>query len=141
MTWTYVNSGNSTRDKVRFLCGDTNILNQLIQDEDIDAILLDYSNPFMAAAEACDAIAAKLSFDTDTSNSGLSVAGSKRAIAFKTLSKDLRKKAGRSISIFSGGRTKSEAEDSRADDSIKQPAFETGMHDIDVDTNELISDD
>lgn len=126
---------------VRFLCGDTNTNNQLVSDEDIDAIMDLYTDKYSAAAEVCDAIAAKLSYDTDTSNVQLSVAASKRAEAFSKRAKELRKKAGRSISIYSGGRTLSEAEDSRADDTIKQPAFETGMHDIDTDTSDDLTTD
>ena len=142
MTWSYSNAGNSDRDKVRFLCGDTNTNNQLVSDEDIDTILLEYPDQFMAAAETCDAISAKLSFDTDTNNAGLIVAASKRALAFDKLANKLRKKAGRSITITAGGQTVSERDTARADDSKLQPSFEVGMFDRDQNDdaeNDLIS--
>lgn len=71
MTWTY--SGNpsaSNRDAVRFLIGDTDSTNELLQDGEI-AFLLSQANDdiYSAAASGCDVLASKFSSKSDTSKS------------------------------------------------------------------------
>lgn len=80
MTWTYANAAlNNPRDEVRLLVGDTNSTAQLIQDEDIDYFLSLYPKPagkpaYLAAAAACDAIAARLARQAQRSLGALSIA-------------------------------------------------------------------
>lgn len=71
MAWSY--SGNpaaSAKDKVRFLCGDTDTTNQQITDEEIAFLLTEWnSDAYMAAAFACEAIAGKYQSKADMSKS------------------------------------------------------------------------
>lgn len=71
MTWTY--SGNpaaAPRDTVRFLCGDTDTNNQQITDEEIAFLLGQWnSDTYIAAAEACMAMASKYATKADSSRS------------------------------------------------------------------------
>ncbi len=130
MTWTYSgNPAGSALDKVRFLCGDTNLDWQLLQDEEINYILAIYTDTTLAAAEACDAIAAKLSRDVDTTNLELSVRASQRAEAYVRRANELRAKVGRAATIFVGGRSPSDKDSAAEDTSRTQPAFKIGMHD------------
>ena len=133
MTWTYTNLPSTvTRDAVRMLAGDTSSANQLVTDEEIAYFTATYSNNYMAAAEVCDAIAAKLSYQVDTNNEGLSVSASQRAKAFTERAKDLRKKSNRSVSIWVGGRSESERETAEEDTANKQPNFSLGMYDLET---------
>lgn len=71
MTWSY--SGNpsaSASDKVRFLCGDTDITNQQVSNEEIAFLLTEWnSNAYLSASFACDAISGKYSAKADGSRS------------------------------------------------------------------------
>lgn len=60
MTWTY-NPGSEERlDKVRLFIGDTNEKDQLLSNEEIEVFLKQSKSDLFAAANACDAIVAKL---------------------------------------------------------------------------------
>jgi len=71
MAWTY--SGDpaaSARDKVRFLCGDVDTNNQLINDAEIAFLLTEWNNDaYISAAFACEAIAGKYQAKSDYSRS------------------------------------------------------------------------
>ena len=64
---------SSDKDHVRFLVGDTNEDDELLQDAEIAHLLSDRDNVFKAAAAAAEAIAAKFSrrVDTDVSKAGI----------------------------------------------------------------------
>lgn len=71
MAWTYGGdpSANS-RDKVRFLIGDTDTNNQLLQDAEITFLLNQWnSDAYVAAAHACNALSAKFAAKSDYSKS------------------------------------------------------------------------
>lgn len=73
MAWTY--SGNpsaSTRDAVRFVIGDTDTTDQLLQDAEIDYMITEHGTIRMAASESCRAIAAKFARLMSRSIGGLS---------------------------------------------------------------------
>ena len=71
MAWTYSGDpSSSTRDSVRFLCGDTETDNQQINDAEIAYLLAQWNNnTYLSAAFACDAIAGKYSSKSDSSKS------------------------------------------------------------------------
>jgi hypothetical protein len=52
LTTTYDSSLSTNRDWVRFLIGDTDSSDYQLQDEEIDAILVEQSNKYLAAARA-----------------------------------------------------------------------------------------
>lgn len=60
MPWTYSgNPGSCDKDQVRFLISDTNIGRQLVQDEEIEWLLTQEMNVYMAAAAACRSLIIK----------------------------------------------------------------------------------
>lgn len=63
MTWLYsFNPGYSAKDQVRFLIGDTDSKDPLLQDEEILWVLTQYNNsPMNAAIRCCESIVAKFS--------------------------------------------------------------------------------
>lgn len=60
MAWTYNEELPTAKDKVRLLCGDTNLNDKLIANEEIAFALGKNSNEFYAAATVCRMIAGKL---------------------------------------------------------------------------------
>ena len=71
MTWSYGGDPtNSTTDRVRFLCGDTDTNNQQVTNEEISFLLSENnSDAYLAAASACEAMASKVSAKSDYSRS------------------------------------------------------------------------
>ncbi len=137
MTWTYSRDpAHSSRDAVRFLVGDTDADWPLVQDEEIDYILATYPNTTLAAAEVCDAIAARLSREADTGNMDMRVSASQRAQAYAQRAKELRAKVARTATIFVGGRSPADKDAAAQDTSRTQPAFKIGMHDYTEDTTD-----
>lgn len=130
MTWTYTDPSTSTRDAVRFLIGDTDTNDQLVTDAEIAFITTEYTDKYLAAAELCEAIAAKLARDVDTTNGDLRVAAQKRFEHYNTLAKKYRSKGGKLATMWAGGRLLSEKETAADDTTITQPSFTRGMHDF-----------
>ncbi len=70
MAWTYSGDpASSTRDKVRFLCGDTDTNDQQLNDAEIAFLISEWTGAYLAAANACDAIASKFQRQSDYSKS------------------------------------------------------------------------
>lgn len=60
MAWTYSgNPGSCQKDMVRFLISDTNTSRQLVQDEEIEWLITQEMNVYMAAAAACRSLIIK----------------------------------------------------------------------------------
>lgn len=136
MAFTYGGDpANSDLEMVRFLVGDTNSDWQLLQDAEVNAILADFTNVYVAASEACQAIIAKLSRDADFKNVGaLAVNASQRAEAYRKLARELKNKALTSSgstagAIAIGGFSKDEADDLRNDSDNIGPSFSLGQFD------------
>jgi len=96
MSWTYSQDPtNSPKDAVRFLIGDTNAAQQLLQDEEIAWCLAEVNNePYRASANACSNLAALftgLAQSESKSVGGLDLSKSygDRASRFKALSMEL----------------------------------------------------
>lgn len=80
MSWTYSgNPATSSRDEIRFLVGDTDPSDQLVEDEEIDYVLSIHADPganqsnYTAAAAVAQAIAARFAKKLDKSVGGLSL--------------------------------------------------------------------
>lgn len=71
MTWSYGGDpANSSTDRVRFLCGDTDTTNQQVSNEEISFLLSEFnSDSYLAAAGACEAMASKSATKADYSRS------------------------------------------------------------------------
>lgn len=94
MSWTYVSPANSPKDEVRFLIGDTDTADQLLQDEEIqfllDTWLTVHGTTFYVAAIACETIAAKLAREISYSADGVSVSLSELQQKFLAQAERLR---------------------------------------------------
>lgn len=91
MSWSYSgNPSSSTLDEVRFLIGDTDTTDQLIQNEEITYLLTETDgNVYEAAIYAARSIAAKFSREADKKIGDYSISASQRASAFFNLAKQL----------------------------------------------------
>lgn len=88
MTWSYLEPSRAdavSRDEVRFLIGDTCKDDGLVQDEEIDWALTQFSDTRLASALVLRALAAKLTREVDMSVGGVSVSGSQKSTGFLTL--------------------------------------------------------
>lgn len=88
MGWSYT-PGDTDRDKVRRLIGDVHSDDPLIKDEEIDAFLIDFPNPYRAAAESARSIGAEFSRDVSVSFEGTSLQGQRLAENFFNLADTL----------------------------------------------------
>lgn len=118
MAWTYSgNPATSLRDQVRFLIGDTDPDDPLLQDEEIDWLLAQSNqNVLAAAAEACQAISARYSRQADRQVGDLRIALSQKAEAYAKRAQEFRAKLPIATGTpFAGGIN-------------KQPYFRLGLH-------------
>lgn len=131
MTWTYSPALAADKDRVRFLTGDTNAADQQLQDEEITWLVSQRSDVLLAAADACEGIAARYTRQADTTNSKLSVAASKRAAAYAALAKMLQQRALTlsGAQMFAGGLTISGKQVLDENTDAVQPAFSIGKDD------------
>lgn len=87
MTWTYTGDPSvSNRDKVRFLIGDTDTNDQLVNDEEIAWALSEGGSIYQAAHDLCTVIASKFArLATSKSVGDLSLSYSDRAETYHRL--------------------------------------------------------
>lgn len=124
---TYADSLSTSRDKVRFLLGDTSGVSatELLSDNEIAWVLTEESsNVYRAAAAGADAIAAKFARLADTSVGDTSVSASQKQAQYAELAERLRRKAASrgSAAPFMGGISIS-ARDAALDDTDKVSPF------------------
>jgi hypothetical protein len=94
MVWTYSgDSGASLLDTVRFLIGDVDQNEQLLQDEEINYLLEIYSNVYVAAANAARSIAARFARQVDESVGDMQLSLAQRVTHYRQLAEELEKKA------------------------------------------------
>jgi hypothetical protein len=95
MTWSYSPSdiATSVRDQVRFLIGDVNEADELLQDEEIDFILTQTSGAYYAAARCCQAIAAGFGREVSVKVGHLALANEKKYEHYLELADTLRAQA------------------------------------------------
>lgn len=92
MTWSYSGDPSTTpKDKVRFLIGDTEQNDPLLQDEEINfALTLTSDDAAKAAVKCCEAALAKVSKSVDYEIGPESVKASQRAEGLKDLLRRLK---------------------------------------------------
>ena len=124
MAFTYGGDpSNSNLETVRFLIGDTDTIDQLLQDAEITYLLTIESKLYDAAATACETIAAKFARKADTSNGTLSEKASQRSLAYERRASLLRSKVNRKVQVFAGGLTISGKDTLDESSTNVQPAF------------------
>jgi hypothetical protein len=131
MAWTYDgNPSSSDKNEVRFLIGDTDPLDPLLQDEEIEFLIADEGSARKAAPVAAEAISAKFSRMADEKVGQVEKDFSQLAEAYRKLAADLRRRfALRALAKpYAGGISKADkAIDESSDDRV-HPAFERDMH-------------
>lgn len=93
MTWTYSTVLATPKDQVRLIIGDTQTADQQLQDEEINYLVTQRNDVNMAAADACEALAARYSRQADTTNLSLRIAASQRAKRYADMVLELKAKA------------------------------------------------
>jgi hypothetical protein len=146
MSWTYVGSIYSGRDKVRSLIGDTNADDPIVQDHEIAAMLAAYPNETEASAYLCASLATRFAIEGDLKVDGYDFQNIKKAEFFRDRSKELFKQSiGHSAPIALavpsfGGVDVAPKDANKADTSVVQPSFYRGQfeHDYSDETTEDI---
>lgn len=121
MTWSYSgNPADSAKDAVRFYCGDTDVNDPVMQDEEI-LFLLDATNqdPLRAAIKSCEQMLLKFSREVDYTIGPESVKASQRAEQYEKILARLKADliGGSGGPIWTG------------DINCRPPIFDIGMHD------------
>lgn len=127
-----MNPSASDRDMVRFLLGDTDMTDALVQDEEIDVILARWlpvvNTVEYAASVVAESIAAKFAREANYSADGVSISLANLGAQFRELAASLREQhknllVGGTPDV--GGISPGEG----YDPDIKPLDFGTGMHD------------
>jgi len=129
MVWTYSADFTLARDKIRFLSGDTDTNDQLLQDGELTYLQTIEAGIISAAAAACEAIAAKLARRVDKSIDGLSVSFSQQAENYRKRAIALRAQASAAVAPWAAGLSEAEWETYEEDTDLIQPSFKKGMYD------------
>ncbi len=91
MAWSYDPALPADSDKVRFYVGDTDITNQLVQDEGVTAMLTLYGDVLAAAAAVADGLASFYGRKPTITIAGISYKGVDRADYYTKLAARLRR--------------------------------------------------
>ncbi len=128
MTWTYSGDpASNNRDQIRFLIGDTDTNDQLLNDAEIAYELAENSSGiYRTAAAALRAVIARGRF-VDKSVDGLSVSASQRAAQANELAEYYDRRTTRAVPIYAGGMSISEAQSYDDDTNIPPFQFEMGQ--------------
>lgn len=135
MTWSYGGDPSAnTKDEVRYLSGCNISTNQLVQDEEINYALAEYSDPKLAAALVLRALANQFSRETDYREGDIAQSASKIAEAFAKRANELDPGGitlGTPLAlVYFGGLSKTEKETLNENTDAVQPSFYRGMNDI-----------
>lgn len=134
MTWSYASGspGSVDLDWVRLRIGDTDTSDQLLQDEEIEALVTSEGNRHMAAVVACETIAAKFARHADKTVGKLSISMSQAAERYLSLADRLRSDVtmdSGSGGPYAGGISRSDKEADETDTDRVSPAFSVGQFD------------
>ena len=136
MAFTYVDPSSGDRDKVRFLIGDTNANDPILQDGEITFLLSTWGNIYAAAAYAAEAIAGRYAHKTNYSRSigdlSISESYATSAAEFRELAKSLK---AQEVDFFPPSvKVNASAIIATADKLVQtyKTDFYTGMHDYTV---------
>lgn len=144
MTWTYSGDpATNARDSIRFLSGDTDTNDQLLNDEEIAWVNNQLTGSdtattalYNAAYRCCITIASKFSRLADQSVGDLKVSMSQKAKAYRDQAAYLLELAGREGSTptpYAGGMTISDKEIDWDNSDLVRPGFYKGQFNDDRD--------
>ena len=132
MAFTYSPTLATSKDVVRFLVGDADPGDPLLQDEEIAWVLTQVAEPYHAAAVACQSIVGSLSKQVSTAIGQTKLALEQRAASYRMLVNELRTQAAlMSPGLpYAGGISVSD-KFTVASDLDRVPPFVTGATDFD----------
>ena len=134
MAWTFDPALPTNKDKVRLYIGDTDETNPQVADETIEATLVEYPDPMLAAAVISRSLAAQYGRQVTYRAGDVSENSSDLAKFYLDLAKELDPagvtKAIPLASISVGGLSISEKETLDTNSDAVQPSFSRGMDDI-----------
>jgi hypothetical protein len=146
MAWTYGGDpAANARDAIRFLCGDTDTNDQLLNDAEIGWVNNQLTGSdtattalYNAAYRCCLLVASKFSRLADQSVGDLKVSMSQKAKAYREQALQMLELAGREGSVptpYAGGISIADKEVDWANTDVVKPGFYKGQFDDDRDGN------
>lgn len=134
MSWNYSGDpADSSRDAVRFLCGQTSTGDPItLEDEEIAYAIAQTDGTYLAAALCCETLAARYRTIQPTAETigDLSVTWGDRAKQLDAQAKALRHRSAiRAATPFLGGQSETDQEARQEDGDLRQPAFRPGRFD------------
>lgn len=136
MTFTYALSDLTSADTttknralVRLRIGDTDSDAQLLQDEEIAAVLAVTTAIPVAALQCCRLVLARLARDIDASGAGMNVSRSQKTQHYRDLISELEDEIRLGAQAYLGGTSIARETAIEADTDFKRPAFRRAMHD------------
>lgn len=132
MTWTYTpaNAGSSGLSWVRMRVGDTTSGDQLMQDEEIQAILTDVGDKYVAASRSCRQISAWFARRVQKSAGKLSLSANQASERYAKLADELLMEAGLRCIPYAGGISLADKENLADDADRVLPQFYLGQTDV-----------
>lgn len=130
MSWTYSGDpGQSDKDAIRFMLGDTLSTDPILQDEEIMYTLSRNSSIDDAAYAACVGIVANFSRLVDSTVGKVKISYSQKAKQYQILADKLWLNAGIVVIPYAGATSVADKANMQSDNSIVQPSFRKGMMD------------
>lgn len=110
MAASYIGPATSAKDAVRFLIGDTDSTEFLLQDNEIEWLLAQYNNvPLNAAIRCCETIMSKFSRMADEVVGSVSIKFSQKAKGYQTMRAELQRRLATEGAIpYAGGISKTD---------------------------------
>lgn len=142
MTWTYsLDPSSSDKDAVRFLIGDTCFDAQQLQDEEIDWVLTEEPNVYLAGARCASSISGLYAKKADKSVGDLRIKYTSIRDQYGSLAANLEARGAiRSAVAYAGGISKDDKEQVEEETDRVEPSFEMGMHDQEGELHEINRD-
>jgi hypothetical protein len=132
MTWTYTGDPSANnRDEVRFLIGDTDNTDPIVQDEEIAYAVAQEANNRLAAIRIVRSLIGKYSRKVDKSVGDLKISYSQIAKNYTDLAKFLEESDDNLYApiAYAGGISLSDKDTVRQDSDRTDPIFKKGMND------------
>jgi hypothetical protein len=129
MSWSYSgNPSSSDLDAVRFLIGDTDTTDQLLQNEEINYLLAQTGNDvYTSAIIACRTIASKFSRKADQKIGDYSISNSQKASQYLALATQLAQSQAKAlisrVAPYAGGISVADKQIDENNTDTVQPAF------------------
>ena len=130
MSFTYGGNPNeNSTHEVRFLIGDTDCKDPLLQDEEIKFLINQEGSALKAAVLAAEAIAAKFCRLTQESVGSISIAQNQKAEHYKKLAERLKKRLSSTDACwFAGGISVDQKQTEQLDSDRVHPKFIKSAH-------------